>query len=328
MIVTVVFVTFAIVAVLAVITAVGARIIARHHPATGRLITVEGQRLHTVELGDRGKGPPVVLLHGASGNLEDMRLALGETLAQRRHVILIDRPGHGWSERRPADTSPARQAALVAGVLDQLNIEQAIIVGHSWSGALASAFALDFSERTAGLVLISPVTHPWPGGIAWYYRISAAPVIGPLFVHTLALPLGLIMIGGASRGAFLPQPEPRDYVRKAAIALVLRPRQFVANARDVAGLKAFVAAQVERYSDLVTPTVIITGDCDNTVSPDLHSRAIAAILPNARLVVLEGFGHMPHHAGAETVIKAIDDHTAAATDDLAVVVPLPSEAAQ
>jgi pimeloyl-ACP methyl ester carboxylesterase len=328
MIVTVVFVTLAIVAVLAVVTAIGALIIERRHPAKGRLITVEGQRLHTVELGSRGVGPPVVLLHGASGNLEDMRLALGETLARHRHVILIDRPGHGWSERRPGDTSPARQAALVASVLDQLGIGQAVIVGHSWSGALASAFALDFPEHTAGLVLISPVTHPWPGGIAWYYRISAAPFIGPLFVYTLALPLGLMMIGGASSGAFLPQAAPRHYVRDAAIALVLRPRQFAANARDVAALKAFVAAQVERYGDLVTPTVIITGDCDNTVSPDLHSRAIAAMLPNARLVVLEGFGHMPHHAGAETVIKAIDELATAATNDLAVVVTLASEAAQ
>jgi pimeloyl-ACP methyl ester carboxylesterase len=325
---TVVFTTLAIVAVLAVMTVAGAALIEHRHPAKGRLVAVEGQRLHVVELGDRGMGPPVVLLHGASGNVEDMRLALGETLALHRHVILIDRPGHGWSERRPADVSPARQAALIAGVLDKLGIEQAVVVGHSWSGALAAAFALDFPERTAGLVLISPVTHPWAGDIAWYYRIAAAPILGPLFVRTLALPLGLMLIGGASRAAFLPQEKPSNYIDDAAIALVLRPAEFLANARDVAALKAFVTVQAERYGELVTPTVIITGDCDDTVSPEVHSRAIAAILPNARLVVLEGYGHMPHHAGAEMVMKAIDDLAPAATDDLAVVVTLASEAAQ
>ena len=58
--------------------------------------------------------PPVVLLHGASGNLEDMRLALADRLKQHHRVILLDRPGHGWSEREADDASPARQAAMVA----------------------------------------------------------------------------------------------------------------------------------------------------------------------------------------------------------------------
>ncbi len=58
-------------------------------------------------------GTPVVLLHGASGNLHDMRIALGDRLAAHDRVILIDRPGHGWSDRPggAADARPARQAA-------------------------------------------------------------------------------------------------------------------------------------------------------------------------------------------------------------------------
>jgi pimeloyl-ACP methyl ester carboxylesterase len=302
---------------LIVITTVGVARIEGAHPPAGRMISVNGGRLHIVDLAPRGPaiGPPVVLLHGASGNLEDMRLALGEKLAANRRVILVDRPGHGWSERLggDSDASPANQAALVAQVLSRLGITQSIVVGHSWSGALAAAYALAYPEGTAGLVLISPVTHPWRGGIAWYYNLVTTPVIGALFARTLVLPLGLVLVGRAIKTVFAPQRAPDNYIRRAAISLVLRPKQFLANARDVAGLKDFVAALALRYRDLLTPTVVVTGDRDTTVSPKIHSRAIAAALPNARLIVLEGVGHMPHHTATDIVVSAIDQLATAAT---------------
>src|SRR5262249_46256469 len=155
----------------------------------------------------------------------------------RRHrVILIDRPGHGWSDRPggTACSSPARQAAPVVEALDRLGVAKAIVVGHSWSGAAPLALAPGPPARVAGLVLLPPVTHPWPGGISWYYRLAARPRIGPLFARTCALPVGLLMVAGGARSVFAPQEMPPDYLARAAIRLVLRPRQFLANARDVA----------------------------------------------------------------------------------------------
>jgi pimeloyl-ACP methyl ester carboxylesterase len=324
MIVFILLALLTIVGALIIITTVGVIRIERAHPPAGRMISVDGGRLHIADLAPRGPaiGPPVLLLHGASGNLEDMRVALGEKLAANRRVILVDRPGHGWSERLggDADASPANQATLVARLLNRLGITRSIVVGHSWSGALAAAYALGYPERTAGLVLISPVTHPWRSGIAWYYNLTTTPVVGLLFARTLVLPLGLALIGRSIRAVFAPQRAPDNYIRRAAISLVLRPRQFLANARDVAGLNDFVAAQAPRYRDLQTPTVVVTGDRDTTVSPKIHSRAVAAALPNARLIVLEGVGHMPHHTAADIVVSAIDQLAMAAT--------LPAKAAQ
>jgi pimeloyl-ACP methyl ester carboxylesterase len=270
---------------------------------------VSGGRLHVVEIGPPGGDPPVVLLHGASGNLEDQRLTLGHALAQRRRVILIDRPGHGFSDRPggAADASPGRQAALIDEALTRLGVARAIMVGHSWSGALAAAYALDFPARVAGLVLLAPVTHPWPGGISWYNRLTATPVIGPLFARTLALPLGRLLIGGAVKSVFAPQAAPADYLRRAATRLVLRPREFIANAQDIAGLKAFVTAQATRYRAIAAPTVVISGDRDDTVSLDIHARPAAALLPRAKLIVLEGIGHMLHHAAPDAIVAAIDE---------------------
>jgi pimeloyl-ACP methyl ester carboxylesterase len=289
-----------------------ARIEAAHPPA-GRFMDVEGVRLHVAELGlprgAPGAEPAVVLIHGASGNMEDMRLALGERLAASHRVILIDRPGHGWSSR-PADdsyASPARQARLVTEALKQLGVGRAILVGHSWGGAFATAYALAFPDRTAGLVLISAVTHPWPADPGWYNNLASLRGIGPLFLRTLVYPLGSFLIEGVSRTVFEPQPMPEDYLRRAAIRLVLRPNTFFANARDLALLRNFIAAQVPSYVDLRSPTIIITGDRDTMVSPKINACALAAILPQAKLVFLKGVGHMPHHAAPEAVAAAIDE---------------------
>lgn len=303
----------ALVAVSAAMTAIGARLIARAYPPTGTFVEADGIRLHVVDLDRRAKpvadDPPVVLLHGASGNFEDMRLALGDALSLHHRVIMIDRPGLGWSDRPldDADASPARQAQMISEVLEHFDIDRAIVVAHSLAGVVATALALDDPFRVAGLVLIAPVSHPWPGGVAWYYRVASAPVIGPLFARTFALPVGMLLLGPAVDAVFAPQSPPRDYAARTGTSLVLRPESFLANARDVVGLYDFVTGQAPRYADITAPTTIITGDRDVTVSTDIHARALARALPRGKLIVLPGIGHMVQHVAADRVIAEIDE---------------------
>jgi pimeloyl-ACP methyl ester carboxylesterase len=286
-------------------------LISRAYPPQGRFVEVSGGKLHLVELGaaKRDGDPAIVLIHGASANLADMRIALEKPFAELGRVILIDRPGRGWSDRvGGADAaSPARQAQAVAEALTKIGVTRAIVVAHSWGGALALAFALDHPDMTTGLVLLAPTTHPWTGGISWYYTLATTPAIGPLFAHTLATPLGLMLINNAGTSAFLPQTGPSDYVTRSASALVLRPSAFIANARDVAELKNNLAAMAQRYGGITAPVTILTGDCDDAVSPDVHARALAKALPQARLEILPGVGHMPHHAMPERVVAAVQD---------------------
>ena len=170
----------------AAITAVGARLIERAHPPAGKFVEVAGGRLHVVDL-DRARAArrPMRLPFSSSTARAAISKRCGSRSASglRAHhrVILVDRPGHGWSERRRG-----RRFAGAAGRHDQrdarpLGIARAIVVAHSFAGAVATALALDHPARVAGLVLLAPVSHPWPGGIAWYYTSRRRRVIGPLF---------------------------------------------------------------------------------------------------------------------------------------------------
>ena len=91
-----------------------------------------------------------------------------------------------------------------------------------------------------------------------------------------------------------------------ATPLLLRPREFLANAWDLVTLKAAVAEQAPRYAEITAPTVVISGDVDKTVSTNIHSRPFARAVPHAKLIVLRGVGHMVQNAAPDLVIREID----------------------
>jgi len=296
----------------AVITGIGTVLIARAHPPRGHFVDVGGLRQHVVEDGTSGppqdtpQDVPIVLIHGAGCNLEDMRIALGERLRGRR-LIFVDRPGHGWSERRGVHgSSPAYQAAMIRDVLDRLGIARAIFVGHSWGGALGLRFALDYPQRVSGLVILAPPLYPFPRRLTWFYDAMATPFIGPLIAYTLLLPVGALFVGFGFCGAFFPQWPPRHYLKRAGTLLSLRPRTFLANSRDIARLQKNLPSQAARYTTLAVPTVVITGDRDLIVAPERHAFAFARAVPAVKLVVLPGVGHMLHHAATERVAAEIE----------------------
>jgi pimeloyl-ACP methyl ester carboxylesterase len=227
-------------------------------------------------------------------------------------VILIDRPGHGWSTRaRLEDSTPEIQGRMIDEALAKLGVGEAVFVVHSWAGALGLRMALDYPQRVAGLVMLAPVAYPWPGGVGRYNRIVSMPMIGPLLAYTITLPLGTLVAGPGARGVFLPQAMPAGFLENTATALLLRPREFLANARDLVTLKAAVAEQAPRYAEIKAPITIIAGDTtDKTVSTNIHSRPLASTAPNAKLIVLPDVGHMVQYAVPDLVISEIEAMTA------------------
>lgn len=288
-----------------------ARRVEARFPPVGSFLPVDGINIHYIDIpaNNDPELEPMVFIHGASGNARDLMGAFGEILRGRGRMIFVDRPGAGYSERGSNEyANPARQGELIAGLMTQLGIERAVIVGHSLGGAIAAAMAIEHPEKVAGLVFLAPATHVWPGGgVTWYYDITNLPLLGRLFSETLAVPFGQLLYRSAVKGVFRPNRVPPDYDERSATKLILRPANFRHNARDVGALFGAVEKMSRRYCEITTPAVIISGDSDDVVSTEIHSTSLNRDIAGSRLVVLAGMGHTPAYAATGRVIAEIEE---------------------
>lgn len=219
---------------------------------------------------------------------------------------MIDRPGHGHSARPPRADRLGIQASLVAGALERLQPgSKALIVGHSFGGAVALRLALDHPERVSGLVLLAPVTHDWGGGgVAWYHHLAAPPVLGPVFSR-LAAWVGPAQVNAGIEKVFAPNPVPEAYYEAAEIGLLFRPPNFRANARDILALRGELAEQSTRYGQLAVPVTVFSGEADTVIRPALHVARLRRQVAHIEVVSWPDVGHMPHHARTDEVASAI-----------------------
>ncbi len=284
----------------------------KNAPPIGKFVDVNGERLHVLDAGPRDSAkPPVVLIHGASVNLRDQKIALGDELAADRRVIMIDRPGRGYSTRPDDGHRIKVQAELINGALKSLDVRDPIIVGQSLGGAVALAYALQYQDEMSGLVLLAAVSHEWPGGVAWYNEASQIPVLGVL-LRRLVIPVyGQLAAERSVEESFAPDTPPPDYAKHAGLALLFRPSDFKNNAADLANLKPQIVEMQDDYGSLRLPVAIVVGDSDDTVSPEIHSKTLATEVDGASLTVLADTGHALHHAETEKIIAIIDAISAA-----------------
>lgn len=281
-------------------------------PPSGEFIDLDGEfegtRLHFVSQGEARDGiSPVILIHGASGNLRDMEESLVPELAKHTRVVAFDRPGHGWSGRgrHPDISNPAVQARAIRAAAAKLGIVRPVVLGHSWGASVAAAWAVEAPEEMAGAVPLSGALYPWPGGIAWYHGVVRRPVLGALFIRTLTVPGGALLSKAGVAGNFYPNAAPEAYASRIGLPLLFRPLHFRANSEDTSNLKSHLARQSAHYPAIAVPVIVVTGNADYTVSPKLHSYAFHNAVKGSELVKIKGTGHMPHHARRDIVVDAV-----------------------
>ena len=269
----------------------------------GETAMIDGTALHYERT---GSGPPLVLIHGASGNLRDWTFRAADRFAATREVIAFDRPGHGLSGTPETGiASLSAQASAMRTALSGMGIERATIVGHSYGGSVALAWALDAPDSVSGLMLLAAPSHEWPGGVGFSNEVLTTPAIGPLLARSASL---FVTEGFAERavaGVFEPQEPPPGYLDHLRLDLILQPSSLRANALQLTALKPQVAAMQSRYGELAMPVEILHGTADDTVWLTIHSEPLAAEAPDARLTRLDGVGHMVHHAALPQVEAAL-----------------------
>ena len=268
-----------------------ARQVEQKMPPRGQFIDIDGARLHYL---DKGSGPPLLLIHGLAGQVQNFTHSLLRLLARDFRVVILDRPGSGYSSR-PDDAmaSLTAQARIIRRFCQALGLERPLVVGHSLGGAVALALTLDHHEQVGGLALIAPVTHqpervPPPfDGLAIGSRL-----VRRLIAWTVATPLSISNRERALSALFGPQPVPDDFATRGGGLLSLRPCAFIGAAADLMAARQDLVGMPARYKELAVPVGILFGTADRILDPALHAQGFVAKVPGADLELIEGGGHM------------------------------------
>jgi len=269
----------------------------------GRFLAVDGVRLHYVE---RGEGEPIVLIHGNGTMIQDFTVSgLVDRLAERYRVIVIDRPGYGYSTRPRQLWTPNAHAKLFQKALEQLGVEKATVYGHSWGTLVAVALALEAPSLVRGLVLGSGYYYPTLRADTFLLSPPAIPVIGDAMRYTISPLVARVMLPAMIKRMFQPAAVPHRFDCLFPKALMLRPLQLRAAAEDAALMTPSVTDLKRHYGELTIPVAIIAGADDQISDVGRQSARLHQELPGSEFISLPGLGHMIHHLDPDAVANAI-----------------------
>lgn len=228
-----------------------------------------------------GDGEPILFLHGG-GVLEGFDCFL--PLAERFRLIAPYHPGFGASAEDPQVESMQDWVRRYVTLLDMLQLESVVLFGHSLGGLLAARFTIDHPERVRRLVVASPAGLDVPD-----HPLANLGQLAPGDVYALLTNDPSVFEGLV--------PEPLD---DAFLAERMREGRSVS--RVLHG--PFDPVLEERLGDVRVPTLILWGD-DDKIVPVGHAPVWEARLPNARLRLFPGKGHLLFHEEPEAVDAVI-----------------------
>ena len=268
-----------------------------------RFVTVHGLQVHYKM---RGEGTPaLVLLHGFGASTFSFE-AVMPSLAELGTTIAFDRPAFGLTERPVSAEWGGQnpytieaQSDLTVALMDRLGLEEAVLVGHSAGGSVAVLAALRHPERVKALVLVGAAIYEGgtPGWLSPLLRTPQMRRLGPLIARRLG------RTGGELLGSAWYDPSR---ISPATVEGYEKPLQV--QDWDKALWELVMASRPlalgDRLREVSVPVLVITGDSDRIVPPELSAR-LAADLANAKLVTIADCGHLPQEERPEAFIREV-----------------------
>jgi pimeloyl-ACP methyl ester carboxylesterase len=271
-----------------------------HHAERSRFALVDGVRVHYQEAG-ASDAPPLILIHGyiASNYVwSDVLLPIAEAGFR---VIAPDLVGFGFSEKPKANEYTIdAQARMIVGLMGELGIERATLIGSSYGGAIAATCALDYASRVEKLVLVGAVTND-DAKKQLLLRLATSPVMGDV-ISPLMLGSRRLMKWRLSR-TYAPENTHLFDVKLEAKHRPLR----AANTQRAAlqTLRRWSADRIEREAERIKqPALLIWGENDHDI-PLANGQRLFEKMPDARLIVFRRCGHLPQEEYPDEFIKLV-----------------------
>lgn len=253
-----------------------------------------------------GSGEPVfILLHGFGASTFSWREVM-EPLADSGTVIAYDRPAFGLTER-PLEwegDNPYTQESnieLLLGLMDSLGVEEAVLMGNSAGGTVATAFTLAYPERVTALIEVDAAiyqTMPDSAFLDWLLQTPQLDRIGPLIARRLGGSQGDEFLESAWHDPEKITPEIIEgYRQPLKVENWDRALWEHTQATDPPGL-------AERLDQIQVPTLVISGD-DDQIVPVENSRRLADDIPGAKLAVIENCGHLPQEECPQAFLDTV-----------------------
>jgi pimeloyl-ACP methyl ester carboxylesterase len=266
-----------------------------------RWLTVQGEVVNTIEIGPEASDPgqPLVFVHGLSGCWANFLEQL-PVMARDHRVVTLDLPGFGSSPLPSKEITISGYGRLLDGLLGQLGIGAAAVVGNSMGGFIAAELAIAFPQRVERLVLVSSA------GISTRHPLAG---ISPRLASTSPIPALVrgerILTGSAAWLASRSDTVARRRrLRELTLAVVVRhpdrlPAALATEQLRGAGKPGFLQAfeaiidyDVEqRLPEIACPTLIVWGADDRLVTV-ADADVFASLIPDSREVIFEDTGHM------------------------------------
>ena len=288
-----IWVLLAVIALIAALvgwSAYVSRGIARMIPTEGQRAQVAGVDFHYLDLGPRD-APAIVMVHGILSNWRIFTFALAPAMARDHRVVVIDRPGWGYSRLTAGRLDIAAQADAIAALIDRLGLDQPLLVGHSMGGAVSLALALAHPGKVRALALIAPYTQPIERPPEPFKGYVVPAPLRPILAWTLAIPIAMRTGKARTIEVFDPDPVPEDFALRGGGALAITPQGFQSGTYEMGMAKLAMDAQAPRYGEIRMPVAILYAHGDALLDPELHGTDTAKAIPGATIEIVEG-GHM------------------------------------
>jgi pimeloyl-ACP methyl ester carboxylesterase len=288
-------------------------LIERKYPPRGDFVDVEKAKIHFLtrkKISDtkNSKNAPVILIHGSSGSSADMELAFFDKFPDDIDLYAFDRPGIGWSKTKlsPLEMSnPMKQAEAIHMAVKKLKLDKPIIVGHSWGGAVAIAYAKQFGGEVSGIVSLAGVAYPWKGPHGWYDNLLTTPVINHIFTRLFLNKMGQLYVPLSINAIFEPEVARSDYREGAQAEIILRPSTIINNSFYSYNLRRHLKTMSKKYNDINTPFLIVAGNRDYIVHSKSQSERLHNEVAGSEYMLFKDTGHMPHHTQTQILADKI-----------------------